>query len=447
MEPSAGGKRLWELAAEGGKFTVNKETALLLHEPAPSGAVGKDWQELFRRKLNVAWLPLDKVFLRAIQLPTSDPAEVQSMVELQLEKLSPLPVTHIVWSTFLVPKPAAQPDALQTVVVIIALRSYVEEFLGELEGMGFLADRLECPVLEELLAININQDGVWVFAGKEGEPALVAWQQAGVLQNLTLITLPEGPERAQQLKGQIEHIAWSAELEGWLTAPPTIHLVALPAQAAFWEPVLRDLSETPVDVRPPAAPARLAAFGAERCAADGSNSSLLPKEFSTRYHQQFVDGLWMRAIFLVVGIYLAGVLMYFGALYSLKLALQKEQRNLAAVTPAYVESQKDKQEIDILQKRADLQYAALDAWKAIAESMPEGVTLNDMYFKGGKLELHGTAPVDDLQAIYDFNESLRTAKNVRGEVLFKDVGTPKTVTRGNQTEWTFSSATREAEGQ
>ena len=55
----------------------------------PAGSVGKDWQTLFRRKLNVAWLPSDKVFLRAVHLPAATPAEIAHMVELQLEKLSP----------------------------------------------------------------------------------------------------------------------------------------------------------------------------------------------------------------------------------------------------------------------------------------------------------------------------------------------------------------------
>ena len=447
LQNKLGGKRLWQLTAEGGKFTVLKETILLANEAPPPAVVAKDWQELFRGKLNIAWLPTDKVFLRTVQLPTSDPAEIQSMVELQLEKLSPLPVTHVVWSTYLIPKPANKPDALQTVVVIVALRSFVEEHLGALEGVGFLPDRLECPALDQLLASKINQDGVWIFPGEDGEPTLVGWQQDGILQHLTLLPASEGPARGDQLKAQIEQIGWAAELEGWLTAPPTMHLVATPAQAAYWEPIVREWFEHPVDVRPPAAAGTLAALGAERSATD-ARSSLLPKEFSVRYRQQFVDGLWMRGVVLVVGIYLAGVLMYFGALYSLRLALQKEQRNLAAVNQNYIDSQKDKQEIDILKKRADLQYAALDAWKAVAEAMPEGITLNDMYFRSGKLELHGTAPVDDLDAIYAFNDSLRHAtKEGSDQPLFVDVGTPKTSTRLTQTEWNFTSTTRDLEAQ
>lgn len=445
LENTPGGKRLWQLSAEsGGRFASQKDTILLAGEAAPAAAVSKDWQELVRAKLNIAWLPLDKVFLRAVQLPTSDLAEVRSMIELQLEKLSPLPVTHIVWSIHLLPKAEDKPEALQTVIVIIALRSFVEEFLGALEGIGFQADRLECPALEELLAANLNQDGVWIFAPENDAPALVAWRQGGTLQNLTLVALPSGPERAQQLKSQIEQIAWAAELEGWLTGQPEVHLIAKPAEAAYWEPILREWAERAIDVRPPVGASKLAEASAARGAADNPPSNLLPPEFATRYRQEFVDGLWMRGAFVVVGLILAGTLAYFGALYSLRLGLQNESSKLAAVKQAYLDSQKDKAEIDILQARADLQYAALDAWKAVAESMPEGLTLDDMYFRAGKLELRGTADKDDLQAIYAFNEALRHAtKNGKDEPLFTTVDSIKSVTQGDKINWNFTSSTRD----
>ena len=85
LQTGAGGRRLWQLSANGDRFAVQDETTLLLTEPCPPLVVGKDWHTLFRGKLNIAWLPTDKVFLRTVQLPTSDPAEIQSMVELQLE--------------------------------------------------------------------------------------------------------------------------------------------------------------------------------------------------------------------------------------------------------------------------------------------------------------------------------------------------------------------------
>ncbi len=266
LQTAAGGRRLWQLSAGGDRFTVQSEKALLLNERVPAGIAGKDWQTLFRGKLNLAWLPANKVFLRAVQLPASEPAEMLQMIELQLEKLSPLPVTQIVWSAYLLPRPPENQEALQTLafcetleplppptdkpkealqtaIVMLASRSAVEEFLGQLEADGYLADRLEAPGLDQLLAADIRQEGVWVFPGGEGDPVLVAWRYGGTVQNLTIVFLPAGPERGPHLKTQIEQMAWAGELEGWLSSPPKIHLVGGPAEANFWEPVFKEAGE------------------------------------------------------------------------------------------------------------------------------------------------------------------------------------------------------------
>ena len=85
-----------------------QETSARPDEPLPERLVTKDWQHLVQPRLNVAWLPPDEVFLRVVQLPKADPAETLSMVELQLEKISPLPVAQIVWCFESSLRPAAR---------------------------------------------------------------------------------------------------------------------------------------------------------------------------------------------------------------------------------------------------------------------------------------------------------------------------------------------------
>ena len=80
LSTAAGGRRLWQLSATGNRFTVQSEKALLLTEKVPSGLVSKSWQNLFRGKLNLAWLPATKVFLRSVHLPASEPGEIAQMV-------------------------------------------------------------------------------------------------------------------------------------------------------------------------------------------------------------------------------------------------------------------------------------------------------------------------------------------------------------------------------
>jgi hypothetical protein len=137
LQSLPGGRRLWRFSAKGDRFVLGGEKTLTLREPAPA-ALGRQELAVPPPPQASTWpgCRLDKVFLRAVQLPGADAAEIASMVELQLEKLSPLPVTHIVWSLYLVPKPAGKPDVLQTVIVIIAARGYVEELPGRHPGAG-----------------------------------------------------------------------------------------------------------------------------------------------------------------------------------------------------------------------------------------------------------------------------------------------------------------------
>ena len=454
FETLPGGRRLWRFTTKGDRFAFEKETTLTPTEPAGS-VVAKDWQTVVNPKLNLAWLPGDRVFLRAVQLPGADAAELTAMVELQLEKLSPLPVTHIVWSYYVMPRQAGSPEGLHTVIVILAALSFVEELLGQLEAQGFMTDRLEAPRLDQLLATKFHDEGAWIFVGEAHEPILIAWWSGGTLQNISLIGLPEGPERPALLKAHIEQVAWAGELEGWLTGTPAIHLVAGPVEAHYWTPLLEAWAG-PVDTSVPPTGAQLAAMSAERCANDDGRTTLLPADFKHRYRQQFVDTLWMRALFGAAAIYMVGVLIYFAALYTLQLKVNGVQAKLHGISITYTNALRDQEQIRILTDRAQLKYAALDCWKSVAENLPDGVTIDDLYFVGsstsasgltpGQLKLSGTAQSDAQDDVIHFNESLRAARdNAHQQPLFSEISPGQLAIRGPVVDWRFGCTLRNNE--
>jgi len=437
-------RQLWEFSAADGHFTLEETKSIPLAEGLPLQSVGRDWRSLFRHKLNVAWLPPEKVFLRAVQLPGSDLSEILSMVEFQMEKLSPLPVAQIVWSIELLPKKDNNPGTLQTVIVTITARSFVEEFLGELEGQGFLTDRLEVPSLDQLLATKNPEDGVWIYFSASNEPTLIAWWYGGILQNLTLLTLPPGPERETLLKTQIEQMAWAGELDGWLTGPPQVHLVSPPEITATWEPLLNQWSEQLVQVNAPVPMAELAALSAQRSADAGSKANLLPPEFLVRYHQQFIDGLWMRGLFSVLAVYTLGVLIFFGALFVVKFKQTRLLNEADAMGLSYTNALRDEARIQILKDRDDLKYAALNCWKAVAEALPTSVVVEEITFNRGRFDLRGTVPNDSQDQVTTFNDSMRKA-TVRDESIFSVISPPTMNMRGGQADWKFTCTLRGGE--
>jgi hypothetical protein len=406
LQVGAQGRQLFHFSARNRSFVLHRQQAVVPGEPLPAGLIAKDWRSLFQRKLNIAWLPPEQVFLRVAQFPLSDYTETVSMVELQLEKLSPMPVNQIVWSVYVLPQVR---DNQQTVIVMIAARNGVEEFLGQLEGQGFLADRLELPSLAQLQATAITSEGTWIYPNSGGakNTALAAWWYGGVLRNLDLITLP-ALNRPEGLREQLMQTAWAGEMEGWLTSTPSWRLVADGEAAAEWEPALRAGLEQPVEVSAPLPPLQMAALTATRATQAEAQANLLPVEFATRYQQQFVDGLWMGGLGFVVCLYILGVAIYLGFLEGRLIRTRSVEQDVADMAPAYTNAMAIEARYRVLKDRQELKYAALDCWKALAELLPPSITLEGYNFSEGKrLSLSGIAPTEEQQELFRFDGAMR----------------------------------------
>jgi hypothetical protein len=409
LSVAADTRQLWQFDARDEHFNLKGEQTARNGEQLPSSLIGKSWGALVQKKLNVAWLPPENVFLRVAQFPMSTPEETRSMVELQLEKLSPIPVTQALWTMHVLPQnaPHAEGEKLQTVIVTIVSRESVEEYLGKLEGQGYMADRIELPMLDQLQATRITGDGAWVYP-ESANHSLVAWWYGGVMQNLAFLTLERGPNRIPAFKDQLVQMAWAGELEGWLTSPPRWHVVAEGADE--WQSALREALDQPVEIVPPLPQRELASLTAKRAAQEGANNNLLPPEFATRYQQQFVDRLWGRGLLATGVIYGIILAIYFVALGVFGHLTAKAQEQANSLSGSYTNYLQLKAKLGILQEREVLKTAALDCWQAVAETMPTGLTLDSMNFSdlnGSRLSLTGNAPADQVGTVTDFFEKLR----------------------------------------
>jgi hypothetical protein len=428
--------RLWQFDGKGG---LSRELRLSVSALLPANLVAKSWTSLWQPKLNVAWLPAETIFLRVIELPKSAFEETVSMVELQLEKLSPMPVAQIVWTIHVLPQATGD---LQTVVVVIAQRSAVEQFLGKLAEKNFLPDRLEAPMLDQLEALTTAEDSAWIFPAAMGHPhaAMVAWYGGGVLRNLSFVLLPAAGDRAGDLKKQLSQLIWAGELEGWLAAKPAWHLVAEGTAMAEWEPLLRQAVDEPVKISAPLAAADLAARTARRAAQSppSPTAALLPAEFSNRYREQFRDRLWLHGLYAAGIIYVIYVAFYFCASTFRGYQAEKVEQQVAALSEDYTNAIQLKARYGVLQERQNLKYAALDCWKVVADNMPEGITLQRFGFGDGRtLSLSGTTTQDQIDSLYSFNTALKDAK-VSGQPMFKSVEPPTWHQYQNNVSWSFS---------
>lgn len=442
-------KRLWQFDAKGRDFALSREHRVPHTDAVPAKGVVKNWSSLWQPRLNIAWLPLESVFLRIVELPASNYDETLAMVELQLEKLSPIPLTQVVWTMHVVgthqspAKADGTTENLQTVAVVLAERSVVEEFVGRLEKDGFLADRLEAPMLDQLAMVQPQTDGAWLFpfsaAGQNA--ALVAFWTGGVLRNLSLVTLPAAGDRAQEVKDQLAHIVWAGELEGWLVSPPSWHLVADPVNATEWENVLRAGLNESVQVVPPPSPAELAARTARRAAA-AQKSNLLPDEFTVRYKNQFYDRLWLRGLLYAGLMYGVFCVIYFCATAVLNFRVTGVESQVSALGATYTNSLQLKAVYNVLSERQQLKYAALDCWQWVSEELPQGITLQRYDFSDGqRVSLSGTVPQEQVNDLFTFDIAIHK-KQVNGQFVFDqtrgDHVNPKFPAGGKDGTWSLT---------
>ncbi|MBI4657486.1 MAG: hypothetical protein HY735_01345 [Verrucomicrobia bacterium] len=435
VEPQ--GRRLWQFHLGNGQVKLASHQSHNPGEPFPPRLCGKNWRTLWQPKLNVAWLPADQVFLRVVHLPAAEPAEFSAMVEFQLEKLSPLPVNQVVWSMEVGP-PAA--ENLQTIIVVIAARGAVEDFLGGLEEDGYLADRLELPALHQLISAPPEGDSVCISPVQEQDRLLciVAWWCGGTLQQIQMLHFLAAAEAPALLIEQLTKTAWAGEMEGWLKSRLRCFLVAEAEGAAPWESCLRDWSDEPAILMEPTPKALIAELSAKKAAAASAESNLLPQEYRTRYRQQFVDRLWLTGLGALLAAYLLGVLAYFGGLQVLRFQKHRVESQVAALSQSFTNAVRLKARADVLQNQLNLKYAALDCLRAASERLLGGLTLTRFAFsKGQGLRLEGTAEKGDDDKITEYNSALRK-ETVNGEPLFAKVEAPTTQVRGQSITWQFN---------
>ncbi len=444
LQADAEFRHIWSFNAAKNGFSLAQEKSFLVTQPLPVKLVAKDWKTLFLPRLNIAWLPIEQVFLRVVQLPGGDFNETLSMVELQLEKISPLPVTQIVWTIQVQPHHA---DNLQSVVVVIVSRDIVEQYLGRLEGQGYLADRLELPLLDQLGATPITGDGAWIYAGNDTGKlsAVVAWWYGGVLQSLGLLHITVAPNSDQLLKEQLSQMAWSGELEGWLTGQPRWHLVADEATSAVWQPLFRSWVGQTVEVISPLTQPELAALTANRAARSKPGVGLLPPEYSSKYKDQFVDRLLGRSLTALLAVYMMGIMIYFAALQIKNSSVDGKVAEATGLATSYTNTLHLQAQLKILQDRDSLKNASLDCWKITAELLPEGFTIQTMEFRNGDFHLAGNAPNEQRNLVTEFSSSMRKA-TLDGKQVFSKTDIPiMHVQQNNTVSWSFGAVMARSE--
>ncbi|MHB1309672.1 MAG: hypothetical protein ACYC23_21585 [Limisphaerales bacterium] len=409
-------RQLWQFSRAGQGVKLQAERSFTTAEHVPASIVA---HSVVQQRWNVAWLPANQVFLRVLELPLCPPEELPGMVEFKLEEFSPVPLAQAVWTVESIPTPDGQ---AQSAIVVIVPREAVERFLGEVEQAGFTPDRLELPLLRELLATEAGRDGAWISTRLEGDRlvSLVAWWQKGRLRNVNLFDLAEDGRTGARFAERLGQLAWAGEIEGWHESEAGWHLFAQPAVAERLLPAVQETVTGNIEVRTPLAPVQLAALSAQ----GGVFGNLLPADVATRYRRDFNGRLWVNGLLIAAALYCAGVAIYLGALQFLQYQKRGVDRQIGLLQSSYTNSLQLKAQVRVLEDQVALKFAALDCWRAATEALPEELTLTQLSFQGRarKLQLFGIVPADQQARVTTFNEALGKA-TLNGQAMFSKVNT------------------------
>ena len=431
LESATEGSRLCQFSVSSKKVKLSGDLRVADLIELPAKAVGKDWSDLLRRKLNIATLPPEKVFLRVVELPECEPDELLPMVEFQIEDLSPLPMAQAVWSAEAVPGSTGT-EGNQTVLVMIAERGVVGDRLDELEAVNYLADRVEVPLLRELVPGEPREDGahIQLVQGADSVLALVSWWFDGRLRDVNSFNLPDTAASRDELVEKINSVALAGEVAGWMPDEPACHLAKRGDVAADWNTALAKCFGRIREVEP-MSEVDLATAAVEFTARTTAPGLML-EDYSARNRQRFQDGLWMQGIKGAVALMLIGLCVFFAYGSWLQSHLDDLNQQVKVQGLQYTNALSLKAKMQTLNKQEALKTAALKAWSEVAIGLPGELKFTQLAFSSDrtldgntsrKLRIVGTADDGKETFIDDYNLVLARmeVKGREGQKLFSSV--------------------------
>jgi len=439
------GRRVWRFHVGKQDVSLAGEATVGSTQAPPKRTAAQDWKSLVSPQLNIAWLPAQSVFVRAVQLPAVDPTELPAMVEFQIDKISPLPVNQIVWTALGVAHADGQQ---QTALVTIAARSAVEEFLNTEFAAGFTADQLDLPLVRWWSGLKPTEDGLWLLFESTGDRwvCLAGWYIGGVWRDVTLLHLPAGEAASEALITQLGHLAWAGEMDGWLTAIPEVRLGAEAPTIEVLSPSLTDWSGRPIQsIKPPDLTAL--AIASARALREPPASTLMPPEWAASQRQKFIDRLWLNGLGAIGVAYLVFLFGFLIWLNVRKYQSDELRSEVASMGINFTNTLQLKAQVGILEEQVALRYAALDAWQAVVNALPTDLTLTQLDFqKGRTLQLSGTVSPEASSEVTKFNSELRKAQ-LNNQSLFATVKPAQISSRLGATTatWSFEAELRRSD--
>ena len=314
----------------------------------------------------------EDVFCQTLRLPTTDAGELQQMLDLQIDSLTPLPVEEIVYSF-----ESLETTATDTRIrLAVARKATVNERDAALEAVGWPPSMDPLAIFRELLRqgalpaddrlntlvlVGSTAANFIVFAAGNicAVRSVMLGDKDSLRDELTRTLIAAEVERPGLAAGKIVFATWHEPLRGLVTE-----------LAGGAEVLGNDAAPDPV---------RQVCLEAARTGAHRLN--LLPDEWRERRRKTHVRQVAVRSLIALGAVYLVALVAFLTFLGIKQAQLSSLAHDLARQQPQFTQAQELRKTLLTMQQRLDRERSALEVLREVSQLMPDNVKLTGFNFK------------------------------------------------------------------
>ena len=371
---------------------VEKESAVPVPAPGADGAVAVGWTaaaQALRQQVDpreyqiVTAVGGEDVLCHTLRLPTTQPAELRQMLELQLDNLTPLPLEDVVYAF----EPLETLETETRVLVAVARKAAVNERVAALETAGLPATVVAVDALAVFHAylkrgllprdeklntfVQLTPAVAHIIVHWRGQPVVVRSVARG------------GDQPESVLREELQRTLVGAE-----TAQPGAALGRL--SFSVWNEELRANAEGLATGWPEPAeflangttPSPAVSLCLETVASDaGPRLNLLPDEWRHRRRKARLRRTMIWGGVVVAVLYVLTVAAFLTLVWMQQSRVDTVAGQVKRRQQRYDAARSLHGELLAMQKQIDTKYSALETLREITVLMPEGLKLNSFVFK------------------------------------------------------------------
>jgi Tfp pilus assembly protein PilN len=389
-------------------------------------------------------VPVSFGMLRIVDLPSVDEEEIESMVELQVDKYSPYPVEQLQISY----ETVDQTDRTTRVLVVAVLRDRIESLGEACRDLGLRVDRIDVDVLgwwksiREEGEVAKNGRGVSILCEADDAILLITENGSPVLVR-SLGPQGEAPrdEYCNMIAEETEYALTSVETEWGSTATLGCRLWHRDQEQTDLAAVLEQTCGFPVTAQALETLKPLSESIALRTS-EGSEEhvNLAPVDWEVTYRSKVTQRNFLVATGSMLIVWLVVVSGFLIALGIQRSGLKKVQGRLESLKAPAEEVKTISANAVMLKAYTNRTNSALETLRSIAMAMPDGIELNQFKFvTAGTVAFEGVSPSQ--QVVLTFQENLQLVETLE-DVNLERMGAG----RRDRSQVTFRFTAKSPEG-